>query len=145
MHQSQTTNHDLLTHLSKVFFPKRSAKMTDSSEKRKHQLAFELQSSRVLKSAVESQRHYFCGFDNILFWNFPRWKRYATMTIDEETHVVLENTCKESPGCSALLMDQKFVFWPMRSRQFIYFGKRRGSVAVEWNARNSYGYTYVYS
>ena len=83
----------------------RSAKMIDSSEKRQHQLAFELQISVFLKSAIESQRHYFSGFVNILFWDFPRWTRYViTKAIDEETHVVLENTCKESPGCSALLI-----------------------------------------
>ena len=34
-------------HLSKVLFPKRSAKMIVGSEKRKRQLASELQSSRV--------------------------------------------------------------------------------------------------
>ena len=37
------------TRLSKVLFPKRSAKMVDGSKKRKRQLAFELQSSRVLE------------------------------------------------------------------------------------------------
>ena len=85
-HRSQTMTFS--THLSKVLFPKRSSKMIDSSEKRKHQLAFELRVRVFLKSAVESQRHYFSGFVNILFWNFPRWTRYAIMAIDEETHVV---------------------------------------------------------
>ena len=45
-HKSQTMT--FWTHLSK-FFPMRSAKMIDSSEKRKHQLAFELQISRVFE------------------------------------------------------------------------------------------------
>ena len=102
-HRSQTMT--FWTHLSKVLFPERSSKMIDSSEKRKHQLAFELQSSVFLKSAVQSQRHYFSAFVNILLWDFPRWTRYVTMAIDEETHVVFENTCKESPCCSASLMD----------------------------------------
>ena len=37
------------TRLSKVLFPKRPAKMNDSSEKHKRQLAFELQNSRVFE------------------------------------------------------------------------------------------------
>ena len=40
-HRSQTMT--FRTHLSKVLFPKRSAKMTDGSDKRKRQLAFEFQ------------------------------------------------------------------------------------------------------
>ena len=51
IHQSQITNHDLWTCLSKVLFPNRSAKMIDGSEKRKRQLAFELESSRFFKNA----------------------------------------------------------------------------------------------
>ena len=43
-HRSQTMA--FWTRLSKVLCPKRSAKMIDSSEKRKLQVAFELQSSR---------------------------------------------------------------------------------------------------
>ena len=67
------------------------------------------------------------------------------MAIDEETHVVLENTCKESPGCSASLMD-----WNLFSGQS-EAGNSNASVResaqgpIAWNARNSYGYTYVYS
>ena len=45
--QSQITNLDLLNPLKQVLFPKRSVKMIDGSEKRKRQLVFELQSSRV--------------------------------------------------------------------------------------------------
>ena len=37
------------TRLSKVLIPNRSGKMTDGSENRKCQLAFELQSSRVFE------------------------------------------------------------------------------------------------
>ena len=49
---SKSTNHRSQTltfgaRLSKVLFPKRSIKMIDGSEKRKRQLVFELQSSRV--------------------------------------------------------------------------------------------------
>ena len=49
---SKSTNHRSQTltfgaRLSKVLFPKRSVKMIDGSEKRKRQLVFELQSSRV--------------------------------------------------------------------------------------------------
>ena len=48
IHQSQITNLDLFwTCLSNVLFPKRPIKMIDGSEKRKRQLVFELQSSRV--------------------------------------------------------------------------------------------------
>ena len=43
-HRSQTMT--FWTCLSKVLFPNRSAKMIDGSEKRKRQLAFELESSR---------------------------------------------------------------------------------------------------
>ena len=94
------------THLSKVLFPERSSKMIDSSEKRKHQLAFELQISRVFEKRDRIAKALFSGFVNILFRDFPRWTRYViTMAINEETHVVLENTYKESPGCSASLMD----------------------------------------
>ena len=46
-HRSQTMT--FWTHLSKVLFPERSSKMIDCSEKRKHQLAFELQRSLVFK------------------------------------------------------------------------------------------------
>ena len=92
-HRSQTMT--FWTHLSKVLFPERSSKMIDSSEKRKHQLAFELRVRVFLKSAVESQRHYFSGFVNILFWNVPRWTRYAAMAIDEKTY-----GCKKTPAKS---------------------------------------------
>ena len=40
--------------LSKVLFPKRSAKMIDGSEKRKLQLTFELQSSHVFEKRSKS-------------------------------------------------------------------------------------------
>ena len=46
-HKSQTMI--FWTRLSKVLFPKRPAKMNDSSEKHKRQLAFELQNSRVFE------------------------------------------------------------------------------------------------
>ena len=46
-HRSQTMT--FWTCLCKVLFPKRSANMIDSSKKRKHQLAFELQSSCVFE------------------------------------------------------------------------------------------------
>ena len=51
---SESTNHrsqtmSFWTRLNKVLFPKRSAKMNDSSEKQKRQLAFELQNSRVFE------------------------------------------------------------------------------------------------
>ena len=51
---SKSTNHRSQTMtfwicVSKVLFPKRSAKMIGGSEKRKCQLAFELQSSRVFE------------------------------------------------------------------------------------------------
>ena len=42
------------TRLSKVLFPKRSAKMIDGSEKRKLQLTFELQSSPVFEKRSKS-------------------------------------------------------------------------------------------
>ena len=48
-HRSQTMT--FWTCLSKVLFPNRSAKMIDGSEKRKRQLAFELESSRFFKNA----------------------------------------------------------------------------------------------
>ena len=38
-----------------TLFPNRSAKMTDGSEKRKHQLGFELQSSRVFKNPTPTR------------------------------------------------------------------------------------------
>ena len=49
-HRSQTLT--FWTRLSKVLFPKRSGKMIDGSEKRKCQLAFELQSSHVLEKPM---------------------------------------------------------------------------------------------
>ena len=42
------------TRLSEVLFPERSAKIIDDSEKRKTQLAFELQSSPVFEKRSES-------------------------------------------------------------------------------------------
>ena len=42
------------TRLSKVLFPERSAEIIDDSEKRKPQLAFELQSSPVFEKRSES-------------------------------------------------------------------------------------------
>ena len=45
---SKSTNHKLL-------FPKRSAKMIDGSEERKHQLAFELQNSRVFEKRSKGE------------------------------------------------------------------------------------------
>ena len=47
IHQSQITNLDLLNPFKQILFPKRSVKIIDGSEKRKCQLVFELQSSRV--------------------------------------------------------------------------------------------------
>ena len=41
-----------------TLFPNRSAEMTDGSEKRKHQLTFELQSSRVFKTLLRWGVHY---------------------------------------------------------------------------------------
>ena len=51
---SESTNHrsqtmTFWTRLSKVLFPRRSAKMNDSSEQHKRQLAFEVQNSRVFE------------------------------------------------------------------------------------------------
>ena len=54
IHQSQITNHCLLNPLTKLLFPKRSTKMIDDSEKRKHQLAFELQNVRVYEKHSNS-------------------------------------------------------------------------------------------
>ena len=51
MHQSKITNVDILN----LMFPKRSVKMTDLSEKRKRQLVFELQSSRVYEKRSNKQ------------------------------------------------------------------------------------------
>ena len=56
IHQSQITNHCLLNPLTKLLFPKRSANMIDNSEKRKRQLAFELQNSRVYEKHSNSLR-----------------------------------------------------------------------------------------
>ena len=47
IHQSEITIRDLLNP-----FPKRSVKLIDGSEKRNHQLAFELQNSHVCEKAV---------------------------------------------------------------------------------------------
>ena len=61
MDVSKSTNHwsqtvTFWTYLSKVLFPKKSSKMVDGRVKRKHQLAFELQSFLLfLKSAVITQ------------------------------------------------------------------------------------------
>ena len=52
--KSQITNPDLLNFLKQAaVFPKRSAKMIDSSKEYKHWLAFKLRSLHVLKSAVK--------------------------------------------------------------------------------------------
>ena len=52
-HRSQTLT--FWTRLSKVLFPKRSFNMIDGSEKRKRQLVFELQSSRVYEKRSKKQ------------------------------------------------------------------------------------------
>ena len=57
---SKSTNHRSQTltfgaRLSKVLFPKRSIKMIDGSEKRKRQLVFELQRSRVYEKRSNKQ------------------------------------------------------------------------------------------
>ena len=46
------------TRLSKVLFSKSSAMMTDGSEKRKRQLAFEIRSSRVFEKRSKSLSYY---------------------------------------------------------------------------------------
>ena len=52
--KSQITNHDLLNFLKQAsVFPKRSAKIIDSSKECKHRLAFKLRRWHVLKSAVK--------------------------------------------------------------------------------------------
>ena len=52
------------THWSKLLFPKRSAKIIDGSEKRKRQLAFDPQNSRVYEK--RSWRSY---WKNVTFKN----------------------------------------------------------------------------
>ena len=56
--QSQTMT--FWTRWSKLLFPKRCAKMIDGSEKRKRQLAFELQNSSVYE-----KRSNFCDFQKV--------------------------------------------------------------------------------
>ena len=56
--QSQTMT--FWTRWSKLLFPKRCAKMIDGSEKRKRQLAFELQNSSVYEN-----RSNFCDFQKV--------------------------------------------------------------------------------
>ena len=52
--KSQITNHDLLNFLKQAsVFPKKSAKIIDSSKECKHRLAFQLRRWHVLKSAVK--------------------------------------------------------------------------------------------
>ena len=49
LESQKVTNYDLLNHLSKVLFPRRSSKMIDGRVQCNCQLVFELQSLRVFE------------------------------------------------------------------------------------------------
>ena len=67
IHQSQITNHYLLNLFKWIkLFPKRSIKMIDGTEKRKRQLAFELQSSRVFEKRCKANSVSF--FLSTIWW-----------------------------------------------------------------------------
>ena len=53
--QSQITTMTFWTRWSDLLFPKRITKMIDGSKKHKHQLAFELQNSRVFEKRSKDQ------------------------------------------------------------------------------------------
>ena len=102
IHQSQITNHCLLNPLTKLLFPKRSAKMIDDSEKCKHQLAFELQSTVTHWYLFGQNGIWFPLFPNVnyswscqirvwkLSWNLPSPRACILATYmyqDEQDHV----------------------------------------------------------
>ena len=58
IHQSQSQTMTFWTCLSKVLFSNRCTKMNDGSEKRKHQFAFDLQSSCVFEEHIKCIYYY---------------------------------------------------------------------------------------
>ena len=138
-HRSQTMTFS--THLSKVLFPKRSAKMIDSSEKRKLQLAFELQSTRVFEKR--------CRIAGIIF---PASLTFCSETFPVERATQLWRSmrkptwCKKTPAKSH---PAALLCWWTRN---LFSGqseagnsnvsvRKSAQGPVAWNARNSYGYT----
>ena len=90
--RSKSTNHrsqtmTFLTHVNKVLYPKRFAKMIDGSEKCKCQLAFELQSSHVFEKpskhlCFRRQKEKSVSYISLISHFYDRFKLHQSQFVE---------------------------------------------------------------
>ena len=102
LESQKITNHDLLNHLSKVLFPRRSSKMIDGRVQCNCQLVFELQSLRVFEKRSNLRLQWNMYFKLVgILWTFVGIREHRFVL-----HVIWEEKC--------LKQAEPFLMWLIR-------------------------------